>query len=154
MLCKMLICHAYGWTLVILSWWFKNSNQGFHLYCHVWMKWMEWTWIRCKWTNGWWSDQWRMRWSRKKANHRRKGAQLGFLGPKGSSKAKIIQTRAWVYEVSLCSFTRLMHNQSFDIRVPQGQGQSTNSNDDLYKSQRIKRLKLRPMDDQMNKQSF
>lgn len=34
------------------------------------------------------------------------------------------------------------------------QGQSTKSNDDLCKPQRIKGIGLRSMDDQMNKQSF
>lgn len=47
-----------------------------------------------------------------------------------------------------------MHIQELDIRVPQDQGQSINPNDDLDKPQRINGLGLRPMDDQMNKQSL
>lgn len=96
----------------------KRPNQDFHLYCQLLMKWMKWNWVACKLTNGWWSDQRRIKWSSKKAKHRSKGAQLGFLGSKGSLRAKVKQIRVWgVHEVSWCNFTRLMHNQWFDIRV-------------------------------------
>lgn len=131
----------------------QSPKPNSHLYygwsgCMFGGWWLKLAWIGCKWANGWWGGQ------VERKNIEVKGAQLGFLGLRGSSKAKVKQTRVWVHEVSWSSFTRLMHSQWLDIRVPQEQRQGTNSNDDLYKSQRTNVLGLRSMDDQMNKQSF